>query len=95
MILIQNPLCFLQINILHLLRLPVKARGKIQIIIEHPVLMSVLALLLHPVQHLLGFLFRLFIHSGFPDLRLEATHIRNILRMHLIELLLQKINLLL
>ena len=57
--------------------------------------MAFLSLLLHPLQNLVRLLAGRLVHAGLLDLFLEATHIRDILRMHFIELLLQKINLLL
>ena len=49
MLLIQNPSGRLKINLLGLLLLPGQAGHKIQVIIEHPVLVTVLPLLLHAV----------------------------------------------
>ncbi len=56
--------------------------------------MAVLAFLLHPVQHLVGFPAGGFIHAGLGDLLLEHAHIGDILRVHVIKLLLEKVDLL-
>ena len=55
--------------------------------------MAVLALLFHPVQNLSGLLFCLLIHTCFFYFIFKSADIGNILRMHLIQLVLQKINL--
>ena len=57
--------------------------------------MTILALLFHPVQDLFRLFFRLVVHARFRDFRLKAAHIGNIFRVHVVELLLQKLDLLL
>ena len=63
MILLQNLLCLIQINRHHFFRLPRQARHKIKVVIKHSVLMTVLALLFHPVQNLFCFSFCFLIHT--------------------------------
>ena len=75
MIFLQDLLCLVQINRHHFFRLPRQARHKIKIVIKHSVLMTVLALLFHPVQDLFCFSFCFLIHTGFRNFRLKTAHI--------------------
>ena len=93
MVFIQNFFSFIQINLRRLLCFPGKSCNKVQIIVQHSILMTVLSLLLHAVQHLLSFLLGFLIHAGILNFLLKTTHIRNILRMQFIQLLLKKLNL--
>ena len=95
MILLQNLFCLVQIDRHHFFRLPRQARHKIKIVIKHSVLMTVFALLFHPVQNLFCFSFCFLIHTGFRNFRLKTAYIWNIFRMHFIKLFLQKLDLLL
>ena len=92
---VQDFLGLLQIHVLRIHLLPGQACHKIKIIIEQPVLVAVLPFLLHPVQHLVGFLPGIRVHPGISELLLKLPDVRHIFRMHLIQLPLQKIDLLL
>ncbi len=94
MLIIQDLLSLLQVDRLCLRCLPGKRSHEVQIVIERSVFRAVLALLLHAIQHLLGFAAGFVVHIALADLLLEALHIADILRMHLIELILQVVDLL-
>ena len=94
MVFIQDFFCLVQINFSRFLCLPGKTCGKVQIIVQHAILMAVFSFLLHAVQHLFSFFACFLIHAGFLDFLLETAHIRNILRMHFVQLLLKKFDLL-
>ena len=94
MVFIQHCLCFRQGREIHVLLFPRQRCDKIQIVIKHPILVGIGALLLQTVQHLGRFLARLVVHAGILDRELHLAQIRHILRMHLIQLFLQVFHLL-
>ena len=55
--------------------------------------MALFPFLAHTVQHFFRLSARLFVHAGLGDLFLEFSYIRNILRVHVIELFLQIVDL--
>ena len=75
MVLVQNPLSFIQINFFRRLLFPLETRDKIQIIIEHAGFRTVLVFLLHPVEHLACFALCGLIHAAFIDLHLEPAYV--------------------
>ena len=93
MILVQDFLGLLQINRGGGFRLPGKGGDKLQIIVEHAVLMAVLAFLFHAVQDFVRLFARLLSHAGGLYFLLKPAHIGDIFRMHIVKLLLQKLNL--
>ena len=72
---------------------PRQARDKVQIIIQQAVFMTVLALLLHAVEDFSRLFFRDVVHTGLRNGLFELPDIRNVFRMHVIQLFLQKFNL--
>ena len=72
---------------------PRQARDKVQIIIQQAVFMTVLALLLHAVENFSRLFFRDVVHAGLRNGLFELPDIRNVFRMHVIQLFLQKFNL--
>ena len=93
-VLVQHGFCCLQVDISGRLLLPDQAGDEVQIVVEHPVLVAFLAALLHAVEHL----FRLspggVVHAGLPDFLLEFLNVGHILRMELVQLILEEIDLL-
>ena len=94
MVLVENCLSLVQIDRLHLRLLPGKRRHEVQVVVQITVLWRILPLLLHARQHLVRFPARRLVHSRIFNLLLQLTDIGNILRVHLIELLLQIFHLL-
>ena len=94
MILVQHLLRLIEIHEFWRLRLPGQRRDKIQIVVEHAVLLRLLSLLSEPVQNLLGLLPRRLVHAGLRDLLLELLHVGHILRVHTVKFLLQILHLL-
>ena len=95
MILIQDLMGLLKIDLLKLRLLPVKRSHKVKVVIQQAVLMAVLALLLHAAENLVRLSAGSLIHSRLRDLLLKLPDIGDILRVHLIELLLKEADLLL
>ena len=73
--LIKYFLSLIQINRNIFLIFPGKACDKIQIIIKHSILMTILSFLLHTIQNLTGFLLRHWIHSRFGYSHLKSSYI--------------------
>ena len=94
MILVQHLLRLIEIHEFWRLRLPGQRRDKIEIVVEHAVLLRLLSLLSEPVQNLLGLLPRRLVHAGLRDLLLELLHVGHILRVHTVKFLLQILHLL-
>ena len=84
-----------QVDDLGLRLLPVQRSDKVQIVIEHAVFRRLVSLLLQAVEHLGRLRPGGLVHAGFLDLHLELPDIGNLLRMHLIQLALQVLQLLL
>ena len=95
MILIQNLSRLLQINLSSLFLLPGKTRNEIEIVEEHSRFDALLSFLLQAVQNLFSFFSCRLIHAGFSNLFCKFLHIRDILRMHFVQFLLQMLHLLL
>ena len=93
MVFIQYLFGFCQVYRRHFFFLPGKTGNKIQVIIQKSVFMTIFSFLFHPVQNLFGFLPCLRIHARLLDFLLKSAYIRDILRMHLIQLSLKKFNL--
>ena len=94
MIFFQDSLCFSQINILRFFLFPGKTGQEIQIVIEHTRLCTVTALLTEPVQDFVRFLAGGFVHARFFHFNFQAAQVRDIFRMHFVQLLLQILDLL-
>ena len=94
MIFFQDSLCFSQVNILRFFLFPGKTGQEIQIVIEHARLCTVTALLTEPVQDLVRFLAGGFVHARFFHFNFQTAQVRNIFRMHFVQLLLQILDLL-
>ena len=94
MILLQDRLRLVEVDLLGVLVFPGEAGDKIKIIVEHTGFGTVLALLLVAVEDLLRLLAGGLVHAGLFDLDLETAHIRDVLRMHLVQFLLQIFDLL-
>ncbi len=74
---------------------PGQACDKIQVVVEHAGFRTVLTFRLEPVEDFLRLFPCRLVHTGFLDLDLQLTEVRDIFRVHLIQLLLQKLHLLL
>ncbi len=90
---LQHGLGLIEVNVRRLGFLPAQRGDKIQIIIEQTGLRAVLAFLFQAVQDLAGLLLGCLIHAGLVNLLLEAADIRDALRIHRVEFLLQELHL--
>ena len=94
MILIEDLLGLAEVDGLRRFLLPGKTGHEIEVIVEHAGLGRIRAVVLHTVQDLRRFALRLLVHAGFLDLPLILPGIGYLLRMHLVELVLEIVDLL-
>ena len=94
MILIEDLLGLAEVDGLRSFLLPGKTGHEIEVIVEHAGLGGIRAVVLHTVQDLRRFALRLLVHAGFLDLQLILPGIGYLLRVHLVELVLEIVDLL-
>ena len=92
-VLVQDLPRLIQIDARGVLLLPGEAGHKVQIIVEDAGLHTLLALLLQAVQHLFGFPAGGVVHTGLGDLFLELLDVGHVFGVHLIQFLLQMLDL--
>ena len=93
MLLIEDLLGLGEIDGLRRFLLPGKAGHEIEIIVEHAGLGGIGPVVLHTIEDLRRFSLRLLVHAGFLDLQLILPGIGNLLRVHLVELVLEIVDL--
>ena len=93
-ILVQDRLRLEKVDVIPLRRFPFQPGQEIKIIVEHAVLGGILAFLLHTAQDLVSLLAGRLVHPALRDLLLEPADIGFILRVHLIQFVLQILHLL-
>ena len=85
---------FIKIYLLWFRRLPAESREKVEVVIEHGIFVAVAVFLFHSVEDFESFLHGGLVHPGFLYLLLKSLYVRDVVRMHLIELFLQILHLL-
>ena len=95
MIRLQHIPGFVQVDDFRLCLLPVQRCNEVQIIIQHSVLRRLVSLLLQAIEYLGCLCAGSLVHPGFLDLHLKLPDIRDLFRVHFIQLTLQVLQLLL